>query len=794
MLKRSEKKAKRRRRRRRRRMHLQQQAAISAAAGVSSHPRSYLGTPDLYTTGSESQMLMDGDDLEPDDKKLIGFLTRTQYVRSIEMSTYSKLVPLMKPLSVSKGEVLFDIGTPLSQGIGSGLFIVRSGRLGTFTNASEYPVNEVGPGESLGEFGLIGSFTDTDVHELRIVGLEDTEMYQLSQTAFVQFVGLYPKEMMLFLRTSIARQWRVASYVLDYFLGIPLSCREAMQGCASVAFVKFAAPGMQTLTPGRAPLRNEHHLNPHHPLASLATISSDRKAAVIPNEVHELAMPLTLHPGEVLFEVGDKATHVYIVETGKLVAEAESGEVTATLMPGFVVGGISFFGGTDRGERIVAAESCQLMQFSKELFDTLVEQAPQHALAISQTVGRQLSPVLHDFFRHGLQTAWFHSGETIYKEGDPSDALYIIISGRVRVISRTLGRQGSIGQSALPHQLWGGDIIFDDVNPYEASEYGRGDTLGETVMLAGEDRDDMPIRKATAVCVRDTRIVKLSHGAFAHVVGKYPMIMMRFAKLIARRLMHDSEPNGIGNSAPERRQNISTIALIPVGGGHTPHSMSACALRLVASLQRIGATLHLSTDRYDQHMQNSGAHEKLDRLFFAEQASQWITEQEEEHQFIVFEAQPGGDVTPWNRCCMRHADCILLVGRATSDSHIFPAERELVWRRCGPHSLDDASDSDSHSSDSESDTDDFGNDVWDGDYTPPQRINSHDDSVDASSAVRQPKSRNVSTPLSQSTAERERWLSTVTHGRKIQLMLLHNDSYDGYRPTNTKTWLKCKLR
>jgi len=41
-------------------------------------------------------------------------------------------VPLMTTVRITKGEVLIAAGTPYSEGLGKGMYVVRTGKLGVF--------------------------------------------------------------------------------------------------------------------------------------------------------------------------------------------------------------------------------------------------------------------------------------------------------------------------------------------------------------------------------------------------------------------------------------------------------------------------------------------------------------------------------------------------------------------------------------------------------------------------------------------------------------------------------------
>src|SRR5260221_4148345 len=76
------------------------------------------------------------------------------------------------------------------------------------------------------------------------------------------------------------------------------------------------------------------------------------------------------------------------------------------------------------------------------------------------------------------------SGELLFKEGDPSDSLYIVISGRLRVVSRAA----------------------DDQSERVVADLGHGEIVGEMGLVC----DEAP--PATAVGIRETNFAKLTEG------------------------------------------------------------------------------------------------------------------------------------------------------------------------------------------------------------------------------------------------------------------------------------------
>ena len=76
------------------------------------------------------------------------------------------------------------------------------------------------------------------------------------------------------------------------------------------------------------------------------------------------------------------------------------------------------------------------------------------------------------------------SGEVLFEEGEPSDSLYIVISGRLRVVSRAT----------------------DDQSERLVADLGHGEIVGEMGLVCDEPRS------ATVVAIRDTNLAKLSES------------------------------------------------------------------------------------------------------------------------------------------------------------------------------------------------------------------------------------------------------------------------------------------
>ena len=218
-------------------------------------------------------------------------------------------------------------------------------------------------------------------------------------------------------------------------------------------------------------------------------------------------------------------------------------------------------------------------------------------------------------------------GETLFRQGERGDDVYVVVDGRLR---------------AIAEDAVGGVRVLE--------ESGRGTAVGELGLLTGEPR------AATIVAVRDSDLVRLSKAAFDALLDRHPHAMMQLARAAAVRLRRSSQRPARGGTAP------ITFALVPAGPG-VP--LSAFARRLTGALGRFGKALHVGSVDVDRRVGRPGAAQSGDGDDLHAPIVSWLSEQEQAHRHVVLEADAAW--TPWTRRCLRQADRVLVVGRAGDD-------------------------------------------------------------------------------------------------------------------------------
>ena len=239
-------------------------------------------------------------------------------------------------------------------------------------------------------------------------------------------------------------------------------------------------------------------------------------------------------------------------------------------------------------------------------------------------------------------TEWvaLHGGEVLFRRGDPGDAAYTVLSGRLRIVD------DSAGERAL-------------------NEVGAGEIVGEMALLSAERRS------ATVLAVRDSLLARVPAAAFHRLIERQPVVLKRISALLGERLRRQSA------AARPARPAVRTLAIVPADAGP---DTTEFVRRLAAALERRGRTLHLDARCVDRALGRDGtarfrAHDPASARLL-----QWLNEQELAHDFVVYEAEPA--LSSWTERAVRQADHVLFVVGSAAAAEPGPAERAFLerWR------------------------------------------------------------------------------------------------------------------
>src|SRR3989338_7766135 len=100
----------------------------------------------------------------------------------------------------------------------------------------------------------------------------------------------------------------------------------------------------------------------------------------------------------------------------------------------------------------------------------------------------------------------YKKGESVYQEGEPADAFYMVSSGRLRVFSKEGEREKTL-------------VVLHN-----------GDSFGEISLLTGETHS------ATVQAINDTLVLQLEKKDFDDVINRIPSLVLYLSRLLSKRL------------------------------------------------------------------------------------------------------------------------------------------------------------------------------------------------------------------------------------------------------------------
>ena len=243
--------------------------------------------------------------------------------------------------------------------------------------------------------------------------------------------------------------------------------------------------------------------------------------------------------------------------------------------------------------------------------------------SLADSVLRSLAPELSRVRLRG--------GQTLFAQGEPGDALYVVVFGRLRAEQREASGQGRV-----------------------LGEIGRGESVGEMALLTGEPRS------ATVSAIRDTELVMLTKTAFEQLVEREPRVMLEMARLLIERYQRMLQPTTVTRPV--------TLALVPC---HPDLPIVDVASKLVEALSPGRQVLWLDLPRLERER---GAAAGVPIDLESPALAGWLHEQEREHDFLVYVAEP--QASPWTHLCVRQADVVLFVGQSGGADRLVPGLHE----------------------------------------------------------------------------------------------------------------------
>lgn len=137
-----------------------------------------------------------------------------------------------------------------------------------------------------------------------------------------------------------------------------------------------------------------------------------------------------------------------------------------------------------------------------------------------------LAPAEQKIIEKRVRLVEYKRGDLVYEEGTPSEAFYVVVSGRFRVFNNN-------------RSISGGETLF---------YLYRGDHFGETSLLTGQNHS------ASIEAKRDGLVLRLQKKDFLKLVEEIPSISLHLNRSLGHRLTKSENPLG-------RRREVKVAAL-----------------------------------------------------------------------------------------------------------------------------------------------------------------------------------------------------------------------------------------
>lgn len=356
----------------------------------------------------------------------------------------------------------------------------------------------------------------------------------------------------------------------------------------------------------------------------------------------------TLAEGETLFDVGNESQNLYMVVDGELALHMPSGASGETFFlqsrfKGDTAGDFAVLNGGKHLVTAVAVKKSRIAQFPRFAFEKLVDIESgvlAHVYDVAAELSRRviLAKGYLDLFgdiTHGTMNALlektsichFHSGQTLFEEGNEPDGLYLIVSGKL--IVETTDEHGVTRRLA---------------------EVEAPETVGELALLADTHRT------TTVIAARESTVALLGRADFDELIAQKASMLMRLARLVVRRHIANTREESV--IAADRN-----FVVVPLDS-RLP--LRRFILQLKNAMRELGSTLSLDSRSFDTLYGRTGASLTDFDDVFNSAIAEWLDEQENYYNSLIYVANK--DWTTWTRRCVNRADRIILLASAKLDN------------------------------------------------------------------------------------------------------------------------------
>ncbi|KAJ2863845.1 phosphatidylcholine and lysophosphatidylcholine phospholipase [Coemansia aciculifera] len=293
---------------------------------------------------------------------------------------------------------------------------------------------------------------------------------------------------------------------------------------------------------------------------------------------------------------------------------------------------------------------------SRWALDRISERYPIILMTLARRLTSQLPPAILNI-DYALEWVQVKASQMVYRQGEMSDAVYVVLTGRLRAFVEK--ENGAISILA---------------------EFGQGQSVGEPNLLLND------ACKFNLHAIRDTELVRIPTALFKALMHTAPRLTFHLSRTLAVRatqslqqqLIVEQQQLGPGaglatsleSGIRTHNRNLKSIAIIPV---NADVPVRAFAEQLEETLAGIAGSVALLDHTAVSRVLGRHAFSRIARLKIVS----WIAELEQRCRLLLHVAD-GGISSPWTRHCVRHSDFVLLVGLGDGDPGVGEFERLLL--------------------------------------------------------------------------------------------------------------------
>jgi len=340
---------------------------------------------------------------------------------------------------------------------------------------------------------------------------------------------------------------------------------------------------------------------------------------------------------------GQKEPYLYLVVSGSLdfnrVEADESKQVILNITEYGLASGFLWYAVHNSGASLTARGDAEVLQV---LWDDLLNYFKRYTVGLNHFddvmqhnfYQAQASVFLLEKFQisdpelfkkivHGVGWQKIQNGETLFEQGDDSDHIFMVLTGRLK--TKSLSTTGVVSSNTV---------------------YAGG-VVGEVSMLTRMPRD------ATVVAIRDTVLARFSRKGFDLIVDHHPHAAFHLAQVLGKRFNDKHSLNKLS------KQHETFLLVSP----RYDFEINPFATKLASLVREWGSTVCITSSDVEDALGISDIALIMDNQLLRNRCTKWLELQEKRYQHVILITDTRW--TCWNETALHHSDHLLIIADAS---------------------------------------------------------------------------------------------------------------------------------